>query len=435
MGRPASCRYAGDQYRDEHKDRVDPHRPDHHHRIENMVLYLEAAAVDEKSSAQSGPPPGARGSVDGQPSPLQKKSAAIESARQHPPARRALLKRAVPLVLAGATIYVLFPAITKVLGAWPRLSSLEPIWLTAALAAEVASFTCNFGLQRLALRAERWFAVVTAGLAGNSVTSILPGGAAAGAAVQFRMLSAAGFDTDTAIEGLTALSLIGTAGMLGLPLFAAPAMIAGIPVSPDLAHAALIGLAGFALFAGAGALVLSTDRPLATAGRVAQKAWNWLTRGRHPVTGLDQRLLADRDAIRTVLGEHWRKALLLSTGRLGFDYGCLLAALHATGSSPQPSLVLLAYAAAGILAFLPITPGGLGIVEAGLSSLLILAGVHPANAFLATLAYRLASYWLPLVSGLPAYVLFRHRYGRAAERPSGSDSEGARDDRPSPSDR
>ena len=62
-----------------------------------------------------------------------------------------------------------------------------------------------------------------------------------------------------------------------------------------------------------------------------------------------------------------------AAGRLGFDYGCLLAALCATGASPQPSMVLLAYAAAGIVALLPLTPGGLGIVEASLSGLLVLA--------------------------------------------------------------
>jgi len=38
------------------------------------------------------------------------------------------------------------------LGACPRLSTLNPIWFTVALAAQVASFTCNFALQRLALR-------------------------------------------------------------------------------------------------------------------------------------------------------------------------------------------------------------------------------------------------------------------------------------------
>src|SRR5512140_1493572 len=62
----------------------------------------------------------------------------------------------------------------------------------------------------------------------------------------------------------------------------------------------------------------------------------------------------------------------------------------------------------------PVTPGGLGIVEASLSGLLILAGVRPGYAVLATLAYRIASYLLPLLAGLLAYLLFRHRYGRPA---------------------
>lgn len=70
---------------------------------------------------------------------------------------------------------------------------------------------------------------------------------------------------------------------------------------------------------------------------------------------------------------------MLTAGRLGFDYGCLLAALRATGTSPRPSLVLLAYSAAGIVALFPLTPGGLGIVEASLSGLLILAGVHAGD--------------------------------------------------------
>jgi Lysylphosphatidylglycerol synthase TM region len=88
-------------------------------------------------------------------------------------------------------------------------------------------------------------------------------------------------------------------------------------------------------------------------------------------------------------------------------------------------LVLLAYSAAGIVALFPVTPGGLGIVEASLSGLLILAGVRSGYAVLATLAYRIASYWLPLIAGPPAYLLFRHGYGRPVPRqatPSDADS-------------
>ncbi len=131
---------------------------------------------------------------------------------------------------------------------------------------------------------------------------------------------------------------------------------------------ALLGIAAFVLYAIFGVIVLRTDWPLATLGRVAQSLWNRITRGhRQPVTGLDQRLLAERDTIRAVLGGNWRQAAVLTAGRLGLDYGCLLAALRATGASPRPSLVLLAYAAAGIVALFPLTPGGLGIVEASLS--------------------------------------------------------------------
>ena len=266
------------------------------------------------------------------------------------------------------------------LGAWPRLSTLNPVWFTVCLAAELVSFTCNFALQRLALRTKGWFSVVTAGLTGNAVTSSLPGGSAAGAAVQFRMLTTAGFDTDTAVGGLTAFSLLEVGGLLALPIFALPAILAGVPVSRGLVHTALLGIAAFVLYAIFGVIVLRTDWPLATLGRAAQSLWNRITRGhRPPVTGLDQRLLAERDTIRAVLGNNWRQAAVLTAGRLGFDYGCLLAALRATGASPQPSLVLLAYAAAGIVALFPLTPGGLGIVEASLSGLLILAGVRLAT--------------------------------------------------------
>jgi len=84
--------------------------------------------------------------------------------------------------------------------------------------------------------------------------------------------------------------------------------------------------------------------------------------------------------------------------------------------------VLLAYSAVGIAAPVPLTPGGLGLVEASLSGLLILAGIRPGYAVLATLAYRIASYWPPLLAGLPAYLLFRHRYGRPAPRPATPDA-------------
>ncbi len=285
------------------------------------------------------------------------------------------------------------------------------MWLVAALLAEAASFVCTFGIQRIVLRTRGWFAVVTAALTGNFVTNVLPGGDAAGAAVQFRMLERAGINSDAAAAGLTASSLLGIGGLLMLPILTLPAVLGGSGVNHTLVNTALIGVAGFVVYVGLGILLLDTDRPLRSIGRGAQWIWNRVRRHHAPLTGLDGRLMTQRDQIRGALGKEWKQVLLLVVGRLGFDFLCLLATLRATGSQPHPWLVLLAYSAAGVIALIPATPGGLGIVEASLSGLLVLAGVGASSAVLATLAYRLAEYWLPLVAGLVAYWLYRRRYG------------------------
>ena len=338
----------------------------------------------------------------------------IDQEKSRPLAWQAVLKRAAVAAVAGIAIYLVFPAITEVLASWPRLSTLHPWWITAAVAAEVAHFACTFALQRLALRTRMWFPVITSQLAGNAITLIMPGGAAVGAAVQFRMLAVGGMDTSSTVGGLAAFSLLGVGGLLALPLFALPVILIGAPVNRGLENAALLGAAVFVAFAALGAIVLAYDAPLRWAGRAAQRLRNWALRKRPALEGLDRTLLSQRDEILAVLGRQLWQAVLLSVGRLAFDYLCLLTALRATGSHPRPSLILVAYAAAGIVGMIPATPGGLGLVEASLTGLLVLAEVDSSQAVLATLAYRIASYWVPLCAGPIAYGLFRFRYRNRA---------------------
>jgi len=223
-------------------------------------------------------------------------------------------------------------------------------------------------------------------------------------------------DTTEIVGGLASFSLLGVGGLLALPVFALPVILLGAPVDRGLEHTALLGAVGFVAFAAFGAVVLTYDAPLRWAGRAAQHVANWVRRKRPPLEGLDGSLLAQRNQIRAALGQQWWQALLLSAGRLAFDYLCLLLALRATGSHPRPSLILVAYAAAGIIGMIPVTPGGLGIVEASLTGLLVLAEVNSSQAVLATLTYRIASYWVPLLAGPVAYGLFKFRY-RNQEKP------------------
>jgi uncharacterized protein (TIRG00374 family) len=181
-------------------------------------------------------------------------------------------------------------------------------------------------------------------------------------------------------------------------------------VSRDLLEAAAIGVAVFVALFALGTVLIAYDGVLSWVGRAIQNVRNRLRRGAEPLRRLPDRLLRERDRILGTLGPHWKRALAAASGRWAFDYATLLAALAAVGSQPRPSLVLLAFCAAQILAQIPITPGGLGFVEAGLTAMLTLAGVSAGAAVLATFAYRLFSYWLPLPVGLVAFGWHARRY-------------------------
>ncbi len=146
--------------------------------------------------------------------------------------------------------------------------------------------------------------------------------------------------------------------------------------------------------------------------QIIQATRNRVRAARHraPIRDFPARLREERDDVRRALGERWETALLATVGKWAFDYAALLASLAAVGARPNPGLVLLAYSASAVLGLIPITPGGLGFVEAGLTGVLALAGVSAGDAVLATLSYRLVSFWLPLPSGLLSYAVFRHRY-------------------------
>lgn len=279
------------------------------------------------------------------------------------------------------------------------------------LIAEIVSFACAATLLRILLRTKLWFSVVAALLVGNAVTNVLPAGDVAGAGVQYQMLSMGGIDSAQAGGGLAVSAIIGLAGLFILPVCAVPAILGGVRISPGLEHAAILGIVGFFLIVGAGAVLLTTDKPLMKMASGLQRFLNALPKRKKKTKDLGERLVEERNLVRTNLGKRWREAVLLIGGRIGFDYFALLAALRATGAKPNAPLVLLAYAATAVIALFPITPGGLGVVEASLSGLLVLAGVPSGRAIIATLAYRLVTYWMPIIAGGGIYIAFRRRYG------------------------
>jgi uncharacterized protein (TIRG00374 family) len=318
--------------------------------------------------------------------------------------------RGLFLLVAFVSLYLLWPSVGEVFNQWRSLTRLKPQWVAIALGVEALSFVAVWELQRIALQTKRWFPVATSQLAGNAFGRIIPGGVAAAGALQYRMLVRAGIPGARIASSLTAVSALLFGAVLALPLLSLPAIVGGTPVASGLANAAFLGAAVFVLMLGGGAAVFVWDRPLAAVGNGLERALNATLRRKQHVTGLADRLLEERDVLRSAFGRRWEAAVLAAAGKSIFDYLALVACLRAVGAEPNPSLVLLAYVAGALLAMLPFTPGGLGFVEAGLVGMLILAGVGATAAAVATLAYRLVSFWLPIPVGGAGYALFRRRY-------------------------
>jgi len=323
---------------------------------------------------------------------------------------RRLAGRTLFLLVSLVSLYFLLPSLLEVFTSWRELFALAPEWVVVALGVEALSFVAIWELQRIALQTRSRLPVSLSQLAGNAVARIIPGGAATAGALQYRMLLRAGLPGGRIAPALAGVSILLFGTVLALPLLSLPAILAGTPVEPGLVQAVALGMGFFVVILAAGATVFVWDRPLVLVGDLIETALNRTVRRRRHVSDLSNLLVKERDSLRRAFGRRWRTALLAAAGRSILDYLALVACLRAVGADPSPSLVLLAYVAASILGMIPLTPGGLGFVEAGLTGMLALAGVGAAAAAVATLAYRLVSFWLPIPAGGVAYAVFRHRY-------------------------
>jgi hypothetical protein len=324
-------------------------------------------------------------------------------------------RRILGLALTALMLYGVAPAVVDVLGGWWDLDRVSPGWWVAVIATQVAGWGCLWVVQRLALNRAPWFPVATSQLASGALGRVVPGGAAAAGALQYRMLAQSGLAGTAVVTGLTAGSLLLFGALCALPVLAVPALIAGRRIPTGLLEAGGLSLVVFACLFAIGALLMVSDRAIRWVGRAAAAVMRRVRPRRPAPEDLPERLAHERDLVRRTLGRRWPQALAAAVGRWLLDFLTLQAALEAVGARPRLSLALLAYCAAQLLAQVPITPGGLGVVEAGLTGTLALAGVPAAAAAVSTLAYRLASYWLPLPAGLVAWVAYRRRYHVADE--------------------
>jgi hypothetical protein len=119
---------------------------------------------------------------------------------------------------------------------------------------------------------------------------------------------------------------------------------------------------------------------------------------RHLATRMEE-LIADRQMLKRVVA--WATANWL------FDAAALWVFLRAFGGVTSVDGLLIAFGIANVMAVIPITPGGLGIVEWVYIPMLVGFGLTRSEATLGVISYRIAQYWFPIVLGGLMYLTLR----------------------------
>ena len=313
------------------------------------------------------------------------------------------------LLIFLALLVIEYLVIPELVGASKNLHLLSEInigWLLGGIALEAGSIACYALLTRTLLPGggPGLFKLTRIVLATSAVTHVIPGGAAGGASVGYRLL------TSNQVEGTDAgfalaTQAIGSAVVLNVMLWLA--LLISIPLAglhPIYVIAALVGL--LALI-GAAVLAYALTRGGDVAVRIVRSVGR-----RIPRVGADRlerlvRQVGDSVVQLAQDREILKRAVLWAGLNWLLDAASLWAFVAAFGHFVDPIELFAAYGIANVLGAIPITPGGLGVIEASAATLLVSFGVTRNVAALAVLGWRLVNFWLPIPVGGVAYISLR----------------------------
>jgi uncharacterized protein (TIRG00374 family) len=309
------------------------------------------------------------------------------------------------VVTVVAAAFYLVPKANEAFSAARGLSSVKPGWIGLALAAELASLLAFSAVTYLLVEPDRrpvFRRVVRADLVSIGLSHAVPAGSAAGTVLGYKLLADEGAGSLQAGFAKVTQSLISVVVLQWL-LWGALAMVVifGRPTAPYVVLAGIGAAAVVGILALAWLLV--QREPIVE--RMAVKVFSVFPRLNANGIARNVRRLSKR---LSRLAQRPATLAWVSTWSLAnwvFDGLALWASLRAFGYAGGLIELTLAFSVVQIVASLPISVGGLGVVEASLVPLLIGLGTGSSVAVLGVLTWRLFNYWLPLPMGVAAYLL------------------------------
>ncbi len=342
------------------------------------------------------------------PPPLLVNPSSADAARNRiSPVARRRVKRTVQFIAgAFAVNYLVLPQLARLGDAIEEVTRVRSSLLFVGLALQLASFVAYSQLTREALPpgSISLTRMVRIQFATRAVANVVPGGSAAASALGYRLLTVSGVRGADAGFALATAGL-GSAVLLNLILWVG--LLISIPLrgfNPLYVTAAVIGVFLIGVFFG---LVLSLmwgrDQSVKVVRAIARKL-RFVDPDRaaevvHRIADRLGDLLSDKVLLRRVI--------IWGTLNWLLDAASLWVFLYAFGARLSLDGLLVSFGLANLFAAIPITPGGLGIVEGIYFPTLVAFGIPASTVAIAVPIYRLAQYWLPILIGALSYLSLR----------------------------
>src|SRR4051794_9792997 len=351
------------------------------------------------------------GRRNGQPLPV---SGGADEARRRPKRRR--LRKIILAAVSGGIIVATFayflPTIADYGAVWGVVKTLTWEQIGALIGATVLNLATFAPPWMITLPGLSFLRAMQMTQASTALSIVVPGGVAVGAAGSIGMLRAWGFRAAEIARAVTLTSLWNQFMNLLFPIVAVFLLTIHGDQTAALATAAFIGAAVLGIVVAAFTLVLVSNRLAHDLGEVIARLTNWalcrIRRG--PVAWGGESFSRFRRDAADFLVRRWHLLTLAALAGSLTVFAVLLVSLRVMGvTASQVSLVeaFAAWSLVRIIASIPITPGGFGVVELGLTGTLVGFGGHNAPVVAAVLVYRFLTVVPTLVLGLVAAFTWR----------------------------
>jgi uncharacterized membrane protein YbhN (UPF0104 family) len=319
---------------------------------------------------------------------------------------------AVSVVLVVAMFWFVLPQVADVSKIWAAIRDMTWLEITTLVLAATWNLVTYWLVNMATLPGLTFGQSVTVTESATAVANTLPGGSAVAIGLTYTMFGSWGISKSRSTVSVLVSGIWNNFAKLAMPVFALALLALQGNTTPARILAGGVGMASLAGAVVVFAAVLrkeSTARAVGNwAGRRANVVRTLLRKP--PATGWDDAVAKTRGRIIGLLGDRWiRITVITIVGHFSLFLVLVLALRHVGVSQQEVSWIeaLAVFAFVRLATAIPLSPGGLGIVELGLIAGLSAAGGVRAEVAAAVLVFRALTYLVPIPFGLVTYLLWR----------------------------